>query len=68
MTTAKTRWFDTVRNFVPEITEQQADSVLHYYIKVRAAKVNCNTGRVDIKHGVFMEPDVLRRAIELAEL
>jgi len=63
---AQTRWHDGLVNLVPEITYSQSMRVLAYYKKLKIAKANCNSGHVDIKHGAFMDADVIRRAIVLS--
>ena len=46
------------------ITEDQATLVMNYYLKHRIAKIDHGIGRVNVKHGAFLDRDVILRAVD----
>jgi hypothetical protein len=46
-------------------TEAEAEKVLRIYKKERLMKIDSYMGTWHIKHGAFLDVDVLRRAIEI---
>lgn len=44
--------------------EMTARKVMALYLKNKMAKMNVAMGRIDVKHGAYLEPDVLQRAVE----
>lgn len=44
------------------ITEKQAISVKDYYLKNKLAKLDAVSGRITVKHGAFLDADVIQRA------
>jgi hypothetical protein len=44
-------------------TRAEAIKVLNTYIKLKIAKINVASGKVDIKHGIYLETDILLNAI-----
>lgn len=47
-------------------TDAEARAALATFRKVRAIKLDAVNGRVNVKHGAFLERDVIRRAAEVA--
>lgn len=55
-------------DFVQMIQERgfsktDAEKVLRVFLKLKAAKVDAIIGRVQVKHGAFLEIDALRNAV-----
>lgn len=48
-------------------TIEQGFRVAHVYIKEKVAKIDTYNGSMSVKHGVFMEKDVLANAHNMAE-
>ena len=48
-------------------TQAQAETVMAYFIKHKLMKLNANDGQFYVKHGAFLERDVLTRALKQAE-
>ena len=48
------------------ISTDDATTVADYYLKHKLAKLRVNDGSVTIKHGAFLERDVIKRALEQA--
>ena len=46
-------------------TQDEADAILALYKRENLVKLDWGIGRYKIKHGAFLEPDVLRRALGL---
>lgn len=46
------------------ITREDASRVLTYYLKHRIAKIDHGIGHVNVKHGAFLDQDVILRAVE----
>jgi hypothetical protein len=44
------------------ITAPQADAVTAFYLKERIAKTDYVMGRINVKHGAFLDAAVIRRA------
>ena len=44
-------------------TEAQAAKVMNLYLKNKIAKLDPVIGRVSVKHGAFLERDVILRAV-----
>ena len=47
-------------------TADQADAILRLYQKGNLVKLDWGIGRYSVKHGAFLEADVLNRALEAA--
>lgn len=47
-------------------TAQEAETILHVFIKAKAVKLNVAMGRYDLKHGAFWDKDVMLRALHSA--
>lgn len=45
------------------ITEAEAEKVMALYLKEKIAKIDHNIGRISVKHGVFLEADVIHNAV-----
>ncbi len=48
-------------------TQEQAEKVLAFYVKHKLMKLDAVDGRFYVKHGAYLDSDVLRRALEKAE-
>lgn len=44
-------------------SNEQAKAILDYYLKIKVAKYNVHDG-YQVKHGVFLESDVLEKALK----
>lgn len=44
-----------------KITPEEAAEVTKIYLKIKAAKLQPNIGRIDVKHGAFLDKAVIRR-------
>ncbi len=65
-----TRIENAIQNFIDNTVEQgftadEAVKILNVYKKAKAVKLNVAMGRYDIKHGAFLDIDVMRRALEV---
>ena len=49
------------------ITEAEAVKVMAYYLKHKLAKLSIGVGAINVKHGAFLDRDVIRRAAELTK-
>lgn len=49
--------------FHGDISEAAATKVASYYLREGIAKVDYGIGRVNIKHGAFLDKAVIRRAL-----
>ena len=45
-------------------TEAEATKVLNLFVKHKIARIDSGVGQVIIKHGAFLEPGVIQRAID----
>ena len=49
------------------ITSEQAEAVTKFYLgKCKAAKLDAVVGRISVKHGAFLDKDVILRAVAAA--
>jgi len=48
-------------------TSDQADAILTLYQKEKLVKLDWGIGRYSVKHGAFLEPDVLQNALEATQ-
>lgn len=49
------------------ISEEQAMKVMSFYLgKCKAAKLDAVIGKINVKHGAFLDRDVILRAVEAA--
>ena len=48
------------------ISEAEAVKVMRLYLKEKIARMDYGVGRIQIKHGQFLDKDVIRRAAKLA--
>lgn len=49
------------------ISEEQAFKVMRFYLgKCKAAKLDAVIGKISVKHGAFLDRDVILRAVEAA--
>ena len=46
-----------------EISEGEAEKVMNLYLKLKVAKIVISMGRIDVKHGVYLEKDVIQNAL-----
>ncbi len=53
---------DSMMN-IAGISRSDASKAIETLKQVKAIKVNIRSGKFDVKHGAFMEPDVIRRAV-----
>lgn len=44
-----------------------AAKVRDYYLKERIAKLDAVSGRITVKHGAFLDREVIQRAVNLAK-
>ncbi len=42
-----------------------AEKALNCMLRLKVAKVDVHLGRINVVHGMYLEPDVLRRAVDL---
>lgn len=47
------------------LNRQQANKVLTYYVKHKLVKLDAVSGQFHVKHGQFLEPEVLQRAANM---
>lgn len=45
------------------ISEAEAAKVMALYLKEKIAKIDHNIGRISVKHGVFLEADVIHNTV-----
>ena len=45
-------------------TEDQAYAVTAYYLKHKLAKLHIGIGTINVTHGIFLQADVIRRAVQ----
>lgn len=50
---------------IAEITEEEGHKVLALYLKEKIAKMDYGIGRVQIKHGAFLDAATIRRAASI---
>ena len=62
---AETSFVSTLRE-ISGCTEDQAHAVMAYYLKHKLAKMHANSGVINVTRGVFLDADVIRRAIHEA--
>lgn len=61
-------------NFVQTLIEQgdisrsQAEKVMSFYLKNKLAKMDAVIGRISVKHGAYLDKDVIRRAAGMSKL
>lgn len=48
---------------IADITDAEAEKVMALYLKEKIAKIDHNIGRISVKHGVFLEADVIHNAV-----
>ena len=58
---------ETVRG-IARCTEAEAKAVTAYYLKNRIAKLDIPSGRISVKHGAYLDADVLQRAIKTGRI
>ena len=49
-----------------DVNRADAIKVKNFYIKKRLVKVDTGIGRISVKHGAFLDRDVIRRAVVMA--
>lgn len=49
-----------------DISRADAIKVKTLYLKHRLAKLDTGVGVINVKHGAYLEPDVIRRAVDAA--
>lgn len=49
-----------------QISRADAIKVKEFYLKNRLAKLDAGIGRISVKHGAYLDRDVIRRAVEMA--
>ena len=49
------------------LTEAQARTVTRFYLKKRLAKLDPISGTIRVRHGAYLDMDVLQRAVTLAK-
>jgi len=49
------------------ISRDDAKAVTAFYLKKKLAKVDAGIGRINVKHGGFLDPEVIRKALEEAK-
>ena len=61
------------RNFAESLVElggvsaEVADKLVDLYLKKRWAKLSIGIGRINVKHGAFLDRDVIQRAAEMVK-
>jgi len=53
-------------NYVMEqhqFTKEQAQKILETYLKLKLIKLDCITGQFKIKHGAYLDKDILENAL-----
>ena len=61
---AVTQWRDMLAD--NGFNADQADAILRLYIDEKLVKLDWGIGRYSVKHGAFLNADVLNRALEAA--
>ena len=49
------------------LSKADAERVTGYYLKEKIAKIDVGIGRMSVKHGAFLDPDVIARAVSLSK-
>lgn len=44
-------------------THEEATKAMHTMLKLKVAKLDVRIGRITVKHGAFLEPAVIRNAV-----
>ena len=60
---AENNFSETIQN-IGGCSPEVADKVTAYYLKHKIAKLDAVIGRITVKHGVYLEADVVANAIE----
>ena len=47
-------------------TADQADAILRLYLQEKLVKLDWGIGRYNVRHGAFLNADVLNRALEVS--
>ena len=50
-----------------DITKEEAVKVMAYYVKHKLVKLHVGIGAYTVKHGAFLDRDVIQRAVELTK-
>ena len=56
------QWRDMLAN--DGFTADQADAILRLYLQEKLVKLDWGVGRYNVRHGAFLNADVLNRALE----
>ena len=62
---AETSFISTLQE-ISGCTEGEAYAVMAFYLKNKMAKLSAGVGAINVTHGAYLEPDVIRRAIKEA--
>lgn len=46
-------------------TADEADAILHLYLQEKLVKLDWGIGRYNVRHGAFLNADVLHRALQV---
>lgn len=60
---AENAFIETIMN-IAGCNKAEAKKVMRLYLKERLAKCDAVIGRITVKHGAYLEADVIRRAID----
>ena len=62
------RWREALAlDIFGEFTSEEADAILTFYLKHKLVTIDHMDGRVKVKHGAYLEVDVLRNALDSVE-
>jgi phage-related protein (TIGR01555 family) len=61
--TAENNFRETLMRSAPGITEAEAEKAMRTMLKLKVAKLDPIIGRIDVKHGAFLEPEAIRNAV-----
>lgn len=64
---AEDNFVETLRS-LGGITKADAEQVFGYYVKRRLVKRDAVNGTYSVKHGSYLDPDVILRAVRLAAI
>ncbi len=56
--------FDAVIVEIAGCTADEAKRVTAHYLKIKAAKLDLRIGRIQVTHGMYLDADVVKRAVE----
>lgn len=65
MDNAKVNFIETLMN-LGGISKDEARKVMELYLKNKLARIDTGIGRIQVKHGAFLDREVILRAVAMA--